>query len=471
MDDILKMMGPEEPSKPKWQGALEDILWTVVAGAVTKDPLAYPKFKMQQEHAKAVGKTAQLEKIHKVLQIREAMDKRTAERKPFRVETGTEEYEIPGGGVEGAGGEYDTPTPGKEVKRTRPAYTDMGISMGEAKMLGKDALNRLMEARGIGKEKGQKPHGAPWPGTDNKLFQTMTDEKGNVRNIPITTTTREVDPNVGLTEDNLGLQDLVKVVTKQQVREKEKKEDRPPPSPWPSDQGLMTWKKVDGEWVATPVTVPEEATPSMESTSQLFRKPEAEIPPPGKRQLHEKEKAPPRPVTMREQDPKTGNKYEYDRVWDSNTKTWKKDESTKRLYEANLPKDYTSSDVTAAYNVKVKTIKEQMTAEMTREDQIAVAGTPSENLLAMLMAAKVGKSLPADRKKYYIDQLKEADDYYGGLLDKLLGKKGAPKKPEKKTPPPEILALKPSGAGYATSKGKRTNWFYNGTSWEWIENK
>lgn len=321
MDDILEMMGPEEPSKPKWQGALEDILWTVVAGAVTRDPLAYPKFKMQQEHVKAAGKTAQLERLHKVLQIREAMDKRTAERKPFRIETGIEEYEIPGGGVEGAGGEYDTPTPGKEVKRARPAYTDMGISMGEAKMLGSDALNRLMEARGIGKGKGQKPHGQPWFGTDNKLFRTITDEKGNVRDIPITTTTREVDPNVGLTEDNLGLQDLVKVVTKQQVREKEKREDRPPPSPWPSDQGLMTWKKVDGEWVATPVTVPEEPTPSMESTNQFFRKPEAEIPSPGKRQLggkKEKVEKPRLPLHRDKADPKTGitwrQEYEDDAV-------------------------------------------------------------------------------------------------------------------------------------------------------------
>jgi len=95
------------------------------------------------------------------------------------------------------------------------------------------------------------------------------------------------------------------------------------------------------------------------------------------------------------------------------------------------PEKLTMTDVKSAYSMDIGNIKNQMMIEMTPDEQINLAGQPDVNILALLLAGRVGKSLSPERKKYYIGKLQEVEKYYGDLINQVLGRKGA------KIPQPE----------------------------------
>jgi len=95
------------------------------------------------------------------------------------------------------------------------------------------------------------------------------------------------------------------------------------------------------------------------------------------------------------------------------------------------PEKLTMTDVKSAYSMDIGNIKNQMMIEMTPDEQINLAGQPDINILALLLAGRIGKSLSPEKKKYYIGNLQEVEKYYGDLTNQVLGRKGA------KVPQPE----------------------------------
>ena len=82
------------------------------------------------------------------------------------------------------------------------------------------------------------------------------------------------------------------------------------------------------------------------------------------------------------------------------------------------------SDVKSAYSMDMSNIKNQLMIDMTPEEQANLAGQPAENVLALVMSGRVGKSLSPEKKAYYLNRLKKTEDYYGGLTNQVLGRKG-----------------------------------------------
>lgn len=117
---------------------------------------------------------------------------------------------------------------------------------------------------------------------------------------------------------------------------------------------------------------------------------------------------------------------------------WKiKNENESRGEKLNL------SDVKGAYGMEMNSIKTRMLIDMTPEERNQLANLPPEQMLAVILGGG-GKSLPADKKANYIEEIKKVDEYYGGLSQKVLGRKGvtAPKGTGKQTSPAINEAVK-----------------------------
>lgn len=107
---------------------------------------------------------------------------------------------------------------------------------------------------------------------------------------------------------------------------------------------------------------------------------------------------------------------------------WKAKEKVKAAYEK--PEKMTVSDVKSAHGLEASQIKNRMMIDMTPEEQIVIAGQPTENVLALLLSGRVGKSLSADKKKQYTDEFSRIENYYGNLMNNVMGRKGASPKKE-----------------------------------------
>ncbi len=138
-----------------------------------------------------------------------------------------------------------------------------------------------------------------------------------------------------------------------------------------------------------------------------------------------------------------GVPHERQMEWNSATKQWipKGDWIRKEKPEGiKAGEKLTMSDVKSAYSMDVGNIKNQMMIEMTPDEQANLAGQPTENILALLLAGRAGKSLSPERKKLYIDKLQEVETYYGDLTNQVLGRKGA-KIPQMSLGPTPELAV------------------------------
>lgn len=121
---------------------------------------------------------------------------------------------------------------------------------------------------------------------------------------------------------------------------------------------------------------------------------------------------------------------------------------------ANKPK---MSDVKAGFDMAMNGIKARMMLDMTPDEQIAIQAQPAENVLALLMAGKVGKAMNPNAKKAYIDEIKSTYQEYGSMGDDVLGRKGLKKPPQQTvTPPPKEQGGPQIPPGY-TDTGKVTN--------------
>ena len=94
------------------------------------------------------------------------------------------------------------------------------------------------------------------------------------------------------------------------------------------------------------------------------------------------------------------------------------------------PEQLSMTDIKSAHSVELSNIKNQMMIDMTPDEQANISGQPGENILALLLSGKIGKSLGPEKKKFYRETLQEINSRYGGLINEVLGRKGA-KLPEK----------------------------------------
>lgn len=114
--------------------------------------------------------------------------------------------------------------------------------------------------------------------------------------------------------------------------------------------------------------------------------------------------------------------------WDSAIKKWIPKGDWIRTEKPEKPlagEKLSMTDIKSAYSMDIGNIKNQMMIEMTPDEQANLAGQPDVNILALLLAGRVGKSLSPERKQYYIGRLQEAETYYGDLTNQVLGRKGA----------------------------------------------
>jgi len=96
----------------------------------------------------------------------------------------------------------------------------------------------------------------------------------------------------------------------------------------------------------------------------------------------------------------------------------------------------TITDIKSAHGMELQGIKNRMLVEMTPNEQADFTNLPPEQMLAALVAGK-GKSLSPEKKQQYLAELQGIDDYYSGLSQEALGRKGAAKKPPKADTPKE----------------------------------
>jgi len=98
----------------------------------------------------------------------------------------------------------------------------------------------------------------------------------------------------------------------------------------------------------------------------------------------------------------------------------------------------TMTDIKSAYSMDIGNIKNQMMIDMTPDEQISVSGQPGENILALLLSGRVGKSLSPEKKEMYIRKLQEVEKTYSDLTNQVLGRKGAKIPPKSPGARPEL---------------------------------
>jgi len=139
-----------------------------------------------------------------------------------------------------------------------------------------------------------------------------------------------------------------------------------------------------------------------------------------------------------------------------------------RSESESKPEKLALSDVRGAYGMEMQSIKTRMLIDMTPEERNMLANLPPEQMLAAILGG-AGKSLPADKKEQYINEIKQVDEYYGNLSQQVLGRKGVrtPKgKPGKDTP----AAKGQQQPGYYQDD-KGVTWHFDGQRWKYKDSR
>jgi len=201
----------------------------------------------------------------------------------------------------------------------------------------------------------------------------------------------------------------------------------------PFESGGKMWQTVtkDGKVETIPLIPGEIRGPSI--TTEGITETTVGLP---QEQLKGKEKEVKVPTLKEEFKNINGIPHKRQIEWNPATKQWSPKGDwirTEKPEKAEKPEKLTLTDVKTAYSMDIGNIKNQMMTEMTPNEQITLSGTTQDKLLDLWLAGKVGKSLPSERKKYYIDRLQKIEKYYGDLTNEVLRKKGV-KIPQKVGP-------------------------------------
>ena len=112
----------------------------------------------------------------------------------------------------------------------------------------------------------------------------------------------------------------------------------------------------------------------------------------------------------------------------------------------------TMGDVKTGLGMKLSSIKARIAVDLTPEEQKGMSGLTddkitTETLLETLLSSK-SKTLSADKKQKYMEEISQAEKEFGELGDQVLGRKGVKKKVQ---PPPGAAKVEAPAPKYKTA--------------------
>jgi len=122
-----------------------------------------------------------------------------------------------------------------------------------------------------------------------------------------------------------------------------------------------------------------------------------------------------------------GVPHKREEQWDPEKRTWVPVSGwvrTERPERPERPERLSISDAKAIFTARVGAIKSRMMIDMTPDEQAYIANQPVENLMVLLLAGRIGKTMTPQQKRQYRQELLDAEAEFNELSGTILERKG-----------------------------------------------
>ena len=122
------------------------------------------------------------------------------------------------------------------------------------------------------------------------------------------------------------------------------------------------------------------------------------------------------------------------------------------------------TDVKAVVGMRLNNIKQRMLLKMTPDEQMTLAGQPTENIMALLLSGRIGKALAPTDKDMFMRELNDLSQAEEQMSRQVLGGKGL------NIPKSAPISTEQYKKGYYQDDANKT-WYYDGNKWRYKEGK